>query len=62
MPFAKLGHGRYEGPSGRKFDLAQVRLWYAKGGKFPGQKSDKAVPAEGAKHRRVRTHPAMKPK
>ena len=39
MPFKKLGHGKYAGPSGKHFDLAQVRLYYAGGGKFPGQKT-----------------------
>lgn len=37
MPFKKLGHGEYEGPSGKKFNLAQVRLYYHGNG-FPGQK------------------------
>jgi hypothetical protein len=38
MPFKKLGGGRYEGPSGKTFNLAQVKLYYAGGEKFPGQK------------------------
>lgn len=38
MPFKKVGKNDYTGPSGRHFDLNQVRLYYANGGKFPGQK------------------------
>lgn len=36
--------GSYTGPSGKKFDLAQVQMFYAHGGKFPGQtaKSNRA--------------------
>lgn len=37
MPFTKVGRNEYESPSGRKFNLNQVRLYYAKGGHFPGQ-------------------------
>lgn len=55
----RLGKGKYRGPSGRKFNLAQVRLYYSLGGKFPGQKSDRAVAAKGPKHRRVPVHKAM---
>ena len=36
--FGKEGHGKYRGPSGKTFDLAQVKLFYSRGGKFPGQK------------------------
>ena len=39
MPFTKLGGGQYQGPSGKKFNLNQVRMYYARGGNFPGQKS-----------------------
>lgn len=38
MPFKKVGTDDYTGPSGHHFDLNQVRLYYANGGKFPGQK------------------------
>jgi hypothetical protein len=37
MPFKKVGTNDYTGPSGRHFNQAQVRLYYAHGGKFPGQ-------------------------
>jgi hypothetical protein len=40
MPFTRIGPGRYKSPSGRKFNQSQVNLYYAHGGKFPGQKSD----------------------
>jgi hypothetical protein len=39
MPFKKLGDDDYTGPSGKHFDKAQVRLYYANGGKFPGQQA-----------------------
>ncbi len=38
MPFKKLGTNKYEGPSGKKFNLNQVKMYYARGGSFPGQK------------------------
>lgn len=38
MPFKHLEGDTYVSPSGRHFNGAQVRLWYAGGGKFPGQK------------------------
>lgn len=41
MPFKKLGPDRYQGPTGKIFDLAQVQLYYSNGGKFPGQKKKK---------------------
>jgi len=37
MPFKKVGTNDYTGPSGRHFNKAQVRLYYAHGGHFPGQ-------------------------
>ena len=40
MPFKKLGPDKYQGPSGKVFNAAQVQLYYAHGGSFPGQKSD----------------------
>ena len=42
MPFKKIpGTKLYKSPSGRKFTIKQVKLYYAKGGKFPGQKKGK---------------------
>ncbi len=38
MPFTKMGQNSYVSPSGRHFNGAQVRLYYAGGGKFPGEK------------------------
>ena len=44
MPFKKVkptkAHpdAKYKGPSGRRFNEAQVKLYYANGGKFPGKK------------------------
>ena len=38
MPFKKVGD-HYVSPTGRHFTAAQVRLYYAHGGKFPGQKT-----------------------
>src|SRR5262245_15442246 len=38
MPlFTKIGRGLYQSPSGRKFTAPQVRMYYARGGNFPGQ-------------------------
>jgi hypothetical protein len=34
----KGGADKYVGPSGKHFDLAQVKMFYANKGKFPGQK------------------------
>ena len=41
MPFKKIGKDDYVSPSGRHFNQAQVRLYYAGGGKFPGEKKAK---------------------
>ena len=38
MPFKKVASDRYVSPTGRSYNAAQVRLYYANGGKFPGQK------------------------
>ena len=38
MPFTKTGPNQYTSPSGRKFNLNQVRMYYDRGGNFPGQK------------------------
>lgn len=38
MPFTKVGENDYTSPSGRHFNSAQVRLYYAHGGSFPGEK------------------------
>lgn len=47
MPFKKVGDDKYVSPSGRNYNSAQVRLWYAGGGKFPGQK-EAELPAKRA--------------
>lgn len=39
MPFEPIGKGKFRSPSGRTFNLAQVRLYYALGERFPGQKA-----------------------
>jgi len=41
MPFRKVGKDNYVSPSGRHFTAAQVRLYYARGGSFPGEKKRK---------------------
>src|SRR5262245_14352949 len=38
MPFKRIAPGKYKSPSGRTFNQSQVNLYYAKGGRFPGQK------------------------
>lgn len=40
MPFSKVGPDKYVSPSGKSFNAAQVRLYYAHGGSFPGQKKN----------------------
>lgn len=47
MPFKKVGSNEYTSPSGRHFNGAQVRLFYANGGKFPGQKGKGENMAKG---------------
>ena len=47
MPFKKVGNDDYTGPSGKHFNLNQVRLYYAGGGKFPGQKHSEGGPVNG---------------
>lgn len=47
MPFDKVGDNDYTSPSGRHFNRAQVRLYYANGGHFPGQKGEKMNYAKG---------------
>lgn len=53
----KGGANKYVGPSGRHFNKAQVALFYANGGKFPGQKA-KSVRAgwRSAAHQRKVHH------
>jgi hypothetical protein len=36
MPFRKVGPNKYVSPSGRTFNRSQISLYYAKGGRFPG--------------------------
>ena len=43
MPFKKVGPNDYTSPSGRHFNQAQVRLYYAGDG-FPGQKKVEGGP------------------
>jgi hypothetical protein len=49
MPFKKVGSNDYTSPSGRHFNSAQVRLYYAGGGHFPGEKHEKGGPVAYAK-------------
>lgn len=46
MPFKKVGTDDYTGPSGKHFNYNQVKLYYSRGGSFPGEKhaSGGAVP------------------
>jgi hypothetical protein len=37
MPFTKVGPNKYRSPSGRTYTKAQVKLYYANGGHFPGE-------------------------
>ena len=49
MPFQKVGDNDYVGPSGHHFNLNQVRLYYANGSKFPGQKKKESTDHQNAK-------------
>ena len=60
MPFTKTGPNAYKSPSWRTFDKAQVALFYANGGKFPGQDADKATePKADADEKTKKMHRAM---
>ena len=39
MPFKKIGKDKFKSPSGRVFNKAQVKLYYANDG-FPKKKKD----------------------
>lgn len=52
MPFTKTGPDEYTSPSGRKFNGAQVRLYYAHGESFPGEKKTKAGKIKPARSRK----------
>jgi hypothetical protein len=54
MPFTKIGNNKYVSPSGRTYNAAQVRLWYAQGGKFPGENGPGELPAKPKKKSRLR--------
>lgn len=41
MPYKSLGGGKFKGPSGKIFNTAQVKLYYANGGKFPHMRKKK---------------------
>jgi hypothetical protein len=43
MPFSYIGRGKYKSPSGRTFNAAQIKLYYANGGKFPNKKRKKKI-------------------
>jgi hypothetical protein len=47
MPFKKVGENDYTSPTGRHFNQAQVRLYYANGGHFPGEKHAAGGPIKG---------------
>ncbi len=44
MPFTKVGKDDYTSPRGNHFNQVQVRLYYANGGKFPGEKKANGGP------------------
>jgi hypothetical protein len=48
MPFKKVGKDDYTSPSGRHYNTAQVRLWHARGGKFPGEKGPGEMSSKGS--------------
>lgn len=38
MPYHRVGPNDYQSPSGKHINSAQLRLWYANGQKWPGEK------------------------
>jgi len=48
MPFKKVGKDDYTSPSGRHYNSAQVQLWHARGGKFPGEKGPGEMSSKGS--------------
>ena len=54
MPFTKVGKDDYTSPSGRHYNFAQVKLWHAGGGKFPGEKGP------GEEQRKARGGPVQR--
>ncbi len=49
MPFKKIGENKYVSPRGNTFTRSQVALYYAQGGRFPGQKMGEMAPANPMK-------------
>jgi hypothetical protein len=44
MPFTKTGRNTYTSPAGNKFTRSQMALYYARGGRFPGQGMRESFP------------------
>ena len=42
MPYKRVGPNDYVSPNGNHINSAQLRLWYAKGQKWPGEKHSEA--------------------
>ena len=38
MPYKPIGHGKYKSASGKVINKRQLMLWWAHGGKWPGEK------------------------
>jgi hypothetical protein len=47
MPFTKIGRNTYTSPAGNKFTRSQMALYYARGGRFPGQGMRESFPNPG---------------
>jgi hypothetical protein len=48
MPFRKIGPDQYVSPAGNKFNTKQIRLYYANGGRFPGQGMRESFPQQNS--------------
>jgi hypothetical protein len=46
MPFSRVGTNKYVSPSGKKFTGKQVRMYYANGGRFPGEGMRESFPKD----------------
>jgi hypothetical protein len=61
MPFTKIGD-KYVSPAGNKFTRKQVALYYAKGGRFPGQAMRETFPQKNLEMPNYGQPPKTKPR
>ncbi len=54
MPYKKVGPNDYVSPNGNHINNSQLRLWYANGQKWPGEKGSEMAYAKGSRPRTVK--------